>query len=394
MNVLFVSNLFPNCCEPARGVFNLQQIRHLSRLCPVRVIAPIAWFPIRGKFAPPAPVPLREEIGSLAVEHPRNFYLPKIGRILNPRLFAWSLSACVRRLQATQPVDVIFANWAYPDACGMARLARAWRIPFVASFSGSDLNVGLTFSLRRRQILQMVRQAYAVTVRSRALHDLLVSNGVPSVKIHVLYNGVDREMFRAQKSEISDQRTDRRPLTADRLPVLLYVGRLSREKGIADLLRALMLLRGQHGVGARLTIVGDGPQRAELRQLVTSLNLEAAVDWIGQKRPEEIVKYMNAANLLCLASHMEGVPNVALEAFACGLPIVATRVGGIPEVVTESVGILTEPKNPVALANAIQAALSRRWDCSAIRVHSTQFDWSENARQLFAILQSALAVNS
>ncbi len=381
MNVLFISNLFPNCHEPARGVFNLHQIRHLAQRCAVRVMAPVAWFPIKGRFAPPKPVPVIEEIDGLTVFHPYNFYLPKIGRILNPWLYAQSVISPIRRIRAQFPVDIIYVNWAYPDACGIAKIARKLDVPFVVSISGSDVNQYLKFRIRRRQILNMFAHAKAITVRSQALRDLLIAHSVPTEKITVLYNGVDRELFCRQPLTLNSQ-----PST----PVLLYVGRLSPEKGVADLLRSIPLLE----TPVQLNIVGAGGQRDELRRLTSALKLDGIVNWLGCKTPAEIPIQMAQADLLCLPSHMEGVPNVALEAFACGLPVVGTRVGGIPEVVTETVGVLAEANNPESFASAMTRALQTPWDAAVIRRHAAQFDWDENARQLFSILQSATDPNS
>ena len=286
-------------------------------------------------------------------------------------------------------------------------------MPFVVSISGSDVNQYLKLRIRRCQILRMLAQAKAITVRSQALRDLLIEHSVPSKKIHVLYNGVDRMMFRSPKSENSNQNTDHRPLTADLCPlpptsvlslqssvsslksalpstlpppVLLYVGRLSPEKGVADLLHAIALLK----TPVRLNIIGDGVQRDELRQLALALNLDGIVNWLGLKKPEEIPAQMAQADLLCLPSHMEGVPNVALEAFACGLPVVGTRVGGIPEIVTEATGVLAEPNNPESFATALTRAMQMAWDVEIIHRHAARFNWDENARQLFQIFKNAI----
>jgi glycosyltransferase involved in cell wall biosynthesis len=387
VNVLFVSNLFPNCHEPARGVFNFHQIRHLAQRCAVQVVAPIAWFPIPGRFAPPAQVPAQEELAGLTVHHPRAFYLPKLGRTLNPWLYAASLRPLVRRLYRAQPFDVIFVNWAYPDACGVARLAKKLNLPFVVSISGSDANWYLTMRFRRRQILAMLAAARAVTVRSRALRDLLTDHGVAPEKIQVIYNGVDRQLFNPPP-----QAEARRQLqVTGSEPVLLYVGRLSPEKGVTELVKALALLRKVHHQPARLIVVGDGAQREELWQLAIEQGLQDAVTWSGWKKPAEVATYLSAADLVCLPSHMEGVPNAALEAFACGVPVVATRVGGVPEIVTETTGVLTEPQDPKAFAAALSFALQTRWDAAAIRTHAARFDWHANADQVYTILQAAVA---
>jgi len=384
VKVLFVSNLFPNCHEPARGIFNFHQMRHLAQLCEVRVVAPIAWFPIPGRFAPPDKVPPQEEIAGLTVLHPKSFYLPKIGRTLNPWFFGQSLQTPLANLRKTFSFDVIFVNWAYPDACGVAQIAQ---VPFVVSISGSDANWYLTMRIRRCQILKTLARAHAITVRSQALKDLLLSHNVPSEKIHVLYNGVDTHWFSPIPKTEARQKFGVPPQS----PVLLYVGRLSPEKGVDDLLQALAILRKEHKIPAQLFVLGDGPQREALWQQAVELDVRGHVHWAGWKKPNEVMPYLSAADLLCLPSHMEGVPNAALEAFACGLPVVATKVGGVPEVVTEETGVLTEPKNPKAFAAALAFALQARWNSQLIRQHSAKFDWNVNAARLHKILQSAIA---
>ena len=356
MNVLFVSNLFPNPAEPARGVFNLRQVQHLARLCSVRVVAPVAWLP--GRPTLPA-----EERDGLSVHHPRQYYLPKLGRPLNAWLYARSVAPPLTRLR---PFDVILVNWAFPDACGIAQL----NYPFVVSISGSDANRYLTYRIRRRQILAMLARARAVTVRSRALKELLVAHGADARKIHILYNGVDRELF-------APARLDPQPSP----PRLVYLGRLSPEKGVADFLAAVAQLPAPPPV----VIIGDGPDRGVLQRQAASL----PVIWLGAKRNEELAPLLRTRDIVCLPSHMEGVPNVALEAFACGLPVVATHVGGIPEIMTDATGILTAPRDPAAFAAALRQALDRPWDPTAIRAHAAKFDWDENARQLHAILRAA-----
>src|SRR5207249_2385133 len=100
------------------------------------------------------------------------FYLPKIG-VLNPWFYAMSTQNLIARIRRDFPFDVIYVNWTYPDACGIARVARAFGVPFVCSISGSDANSYLKFPMRRKQILRMLDEARTVTVRSRALQKLL-----------------------------------------------------------------------------------------------------------------------------------------------------------------------------------------------------------------------------
>lgn len=366
MNVLFVSNLFPSQAEPTRGVFNYHQITHLAARCPVRIVAPVAKSFARSRYVSGKPVAAFEKLGGLDVYHPASWYLPLIGRGLNGWLYFLSIRSLVRQIHREFPIDVILANWAYPDACGTARLG----FPYVASISGSDANVGLTLPMRRRQILRMLAGAEAVTTRSQALRDLLLSHGVEASRVHALYNGVDHTLFHPGRLDPSSGPSR-----------LAYVGRLAPEKGVADLLDAVAQLPSPPPV----VIIGDGPERARLQRRAASL----PVTWAGATPQGGIAPLLRASDLFCQPSHMEGVPNATLEAMACGLPVVATRVGGLPEVVTPETGILVEPRQPAALAKALREGLARRWDRHAILAHASRFDWRLNAETLFRVLAAA-----
>ena len=169
MKILFISNLYPNVHEPARGTFNRVRLAYWRQLLEVQIIAPISWFFIKGKYAPPASVPSFEQIDGLDVYHPRAFYLPKLFRIINPSLFTLSIGRLVRRIQREFDFDQIHVDWLYPDACGVANLARQLKVPFTVSVAGTDANLYLTYQVRRYQILRALRQASAIIVRSNAL---------------------------------------------------------------------------------------------------------------------------------------------------------------------------------------------------------------------------------
>jgi glycosyltransferase involved in cell wall biosynthesis len=138
----------------------------------------------------------------------------------------------------------------------------------------------------------------------------------------------------------------------DRTRVLLSVGRLSREKGHADLVRAFPAIRDLTGDSRlRLVIVGKGPERPRIEELCRSLNLTGVVTLAGQQ--DDVNPYYSIANVFLLPSYSEGCPNVLLEAMAAGVPVVATAVGGVPEVATNGKdAILVKKNDRAALASA------------------------------------------
>lgn len=135
---------------------------------------------------------------------------------------------------------------------------------------------------------------------------------------------------------------------------MIAVGRLSPEKGYAGLLEAFAKVRAS-GINASLVIVGDGPEHARLEQMIVSLNLQADVLLAGRLSEEDTLIRMASADVLVLASFMEGLPVVLMEAMALGLPVIASRVAGVPELVTENEqGLLFCPSDWDELAEKIE----------------------------------------
>ncbi|HXI82740.1 MAG TPA: glycosyltransferase [Verrucomicrobiae bacterium] len=348
MKLLFVSNLFPNATEPVRGVFNAQQVAALSKLCKVTVIAPTNQ------------AMADENRADVRVIHPRFFHVPVLSRSFNGRLFARAIEPVIRG----ERFDVALVSWAYPDAYGVMLVAEKLNFPFATAVLGSDVNVLFENPTRKQQILRALRASRVVFAKSKALQSHLAAEGVESV---IDYNGIDREKF---------QRRDRveacRQLGLDpKRRRVLYVGNLLPVKGPTVLARAAERLQD-----TEVVFVGSGPEKI------------AACRCVGTRPHEEIPLWMNASDVLCLPSLNEGLPNVALEAMACGLPVVASNVGGLPEIVQEGVnGFLVAPSDSNALAEALRQAFDTKWDHDAIRASVSQFDWDVNARALLRVLE-------
>jgi len=168
----------------------------------------------------------------------------------------------------------------------------------------------------------------------------------PGARIEPVPNVVDTQAFRPPA----------RPRAHDGPARLLNVATLSEKKGHRHLLEAVALLEG----GESLAIVGEGELRGDLSRRIGELGLEDRVHLLGPRPKEEVAELMRAADLFVLPSLHENLPVVLIEAQASGLPAVATRVGGVPELVGEEAGELVEPADPGALADAIARVLARR----------------------------------
>lgn len=139
-------------------------------------------------------------------------------------------------------------------------------------------------------------------------------------------------------------------------PTLLLLGRLSAEKGFEFAIEALSQLKGSF---AQMLIIGDGNRRADLQKLVSERNLDKLVRFIGSVPREEIPNWINRTTLLCMPSRFETFGLAALEAMQMQRPVIASRVGGLPEIVLDhETGLLVPEKDPQALAQAIQSLLA------------------------------------
>ncbi|MCA0395085.1 MAG: glycosyltransferase [Proteobacteria bacterium] len=379
MKVLALTNLFPSAWDPLRASFNRQQFDRLAAHHDLEVLVAVDFRERRGgpRGEPPA------------LSHARAtdftfWYPPRIGRSLHG--LAWYASLMARhgsRLRRERP-DVLLASWGYPDAVGVSLLARRLGLPYVVKVHGSDLNVQADFRLRRPQIAAALRGARAVVAVSAALADKARALGVDDARVHVLYNGVDGERFHP-----GDRAAARRALDLPQdVPLVLYVGNLKASKGCVDLLEAFPAVLARHPQ-ARLAFVGSGAAGPVLRQRAQALGIDNCLLLAGARPHHELGTWMQAASLLCLPSHNEGVPNVVLEAMACGLPVVATRVGGIPEVLPAQAGLLVPPHDHAALSKALDEALRADWSPAAITAHAARFDWQDNIARLDRILRDA-----
>lgn len=383
MRVLAITKLFPNAADPLAAPFNRQQLSALGALCELRVMATIPWFPgahmlrrwsTAGRLAR---VPAREVISGLEVTHPRTLYLPRAALATWGPLYAASIAPAIAGLRGQ--IDVVLGAWAYPDGYGAVLAARLLGVPCVVKVHGSDLHL----VARRRGARGMTRwgltRASRVVAVSRPLAHEAIALGVAPERVSIVRNGVDGALFRPR-----DRQAARAALALADGPIALYAGNLKHEKGILDLARAWPEVARTLPT-ATLVVVGDGPLGGELSAATNHLG--PRVRLVRRQPLDQIPLYMAAANVLALPSHSEGTPNVVLEALACGRRVVATRVGGVPELISSDLlGELVPARDPGALAGALVRALRTPYDAEALARVRPHAGWDASARALHAVL--------
>lgn len=388
MNILVITNLFPNPVEPERGNFVAAMVDELSLQASVHVISPLPWFPNLRIFQKInkianwlnyARVPKRSTRNDYQVFFPKYYFFPKFGFALQPALIAMASFGLVRKIVRENKIDIISSHWIYPDAVASVWMARRLKIPCVVSARGCDINLFGESPVRKPQIAWAMKNAAAVTVVSKALADRINQDfAIEWQKITLIPNGVDKKKFCCM-----NQTQCRVRLGLDKSKkYLLFVGQLHEVKGILTLLDALLLLGARGRLNFSTIIVGDGPLAAEVHAVVAGHKLlEQSVQLQGAVTPALVAEFMGASDLFCLPSIREGRPNVIIEALAVGLPVVASKVGGIPELVGDHNGILIEPGQPELLATALELGFARIWDSRKIAESQEINTWSNCANQ-------------
>lgn len=370
--ILFISNLYPNPIFPNMATFNRQQIKALREFFEVEVVAPIPWpVLIKNKLRSR----IREESG-ITIHHPTYYYIPSILRNFQGELFYASIKPVAKPLLEKKKFDLVFSSWLYPDSWAAARLAARYQLPLFVKVHGTDVNRLRPGTLMTKSSLRVTQQAKKVICVSKALKERLVSLGGPDSKLEVHYNGIDRSLFFPM-----DRQEIRRQLRVEPDEFLvLYVGNLKKEKGISELIASYGASVQSISTKSRLVFIGSGAYRTVAERQIASLGLSERIQFLGSQPPETVVLWMNAASVLCLPSYMEGVPNVILEALACGTKVIATAVGGVPELNNyDGSMLLVPPKDIDSLVTALET--------TSVNLKQATFppflqSWRENANQL------------
>jgi glycosyltransferase involved in cell wall biosynthesis len=264
-----------------------------------------------------------------------------------------------------------------------ALVARLLGLPFSISAHAKDIYLSALPDLQRRLM------AARFTVTCTEANRRVLAEVAPRAAVHRMYHGVDHALFHPAQRRL-----------ASTVPLIVSVGRLRDKKGLDCLIDACALLRDR-GLAFACEIVGYGEEQARLQAQIERLGLAAQIRLVGKLAREQVIERYARAALYVQPSRIsadgdrDGIPNVLLEAMAMGLPVVATRVSGIPELVEDGVsGLLVEADQPAALADAMARLLATPSLCSDLgcRARDTvtaQFDNDHNLRLLCGLLQQA-----
>lgn len=404
MNLLFISNLFPSSEQPTRGIYNLNLLNALqNRGHSIEVINPLAYCPGIDDIKCKTKLPPRVEIfHNLSVTHPTYFYTP--GFLIEKHYWfyrlavAKSMEAGIARLKKSSPdpTDTIHVmlGFIYPDAVALAPLCQKLKLDYSIRVNGSDFRLRRLQPKFRSQIMKCLHQAPKIFCPGYRLKEDMADEGINEAKIHPFNNGVDTSLFNFSQHGIAAEDKEQ---SSSQKKTVLFVGNLVDVKKVDRLLKAFVLLfesqqmyeNSTLHVNFRLDIVGNGPLLNKLNTLSQTLGIEQQVNFLGRELPKQIAERMKKASCLCLCSSNEGMPNVVVEALACGCPVVATDVGEVPYLISNGIngyiiatGKQSEAKIIEQLSLALHKALSQEWNRQNIASKMQNYTWSSAAQTI------------
>ncbi|HMH13260.1 MAG TPA: glycosyltransferase [Edaphobacter sp.] len=382
MKIAVITQYFPTSVQPWAGHSAYQTLRYLAQWNEVKVFYPAVRYP---ELLTPATgqktrLDAAYRPGGVDVAYVPYPALPGVSRPLNGWVAAGRLLPHVRRFGP----EIILNYVVYPDGYAALRVGKALKVPVVVTAIGSDLNRipdPLCGALTRKTL----RESDAVITVSGDLRKTAILLGADAGKSHAILNGCDTSIFFNQNKGEARAALG---INSDE-EVVAYVGRMDVRKGLRELIEAVSSLH-ERRPRLRCYLVGDGSDEGVLRELIAQKKAGEYVKLVPPCKTDGVAQWMAAADLVTLPSYKEGCPNVVLEALAAGRPVVASDVGGIPELMDDSSGRLVPAIDSSALAVALDEVLATEWSGDEIAKRH-QRGWAEVARDVQGVLESVLA---
>ncbi|WP_246202493.1 glycosyltransferase [Virgibacillus doumboii] len=318
---MVISTMYPNKTNPTFGIFVKNQVEEL----------------IKRGF----------QVDVAAIKDPRMGTL-----FVVKKYFLWMIHIILILLTKGKKYDIVHAHYVFPSGWLALLFKKRFRTRVIATAHGGDLDKmakkGPFFFKRTKQILH--EADHVIAVGEELKHDMVTMFGVGKKKITVLNMGVNRKIF------VPMDRADARNAIniSQNSIIILFVGNIIKAKGITELVAAYSGLKENHP-NIELHLIGPQKEPAFVQELKSKYNDFNIHPPMNQK---EVAKWMAAADVFVIPSHIEGFGLVALEAMSCHTSVVGSNVGGLHYLLSDGAGVLIEPKNKKSLSKGIESVIN------------------------------------
>lgn len=382
MHLLTVTNLYPRPDQPQRGTYNADLFRALdliagkvTNLCLVPEWRLWRWGKIR-KWQSPS--------DDFTTRYVPVFYLPLAGRNISHLTYA----ACLRQYRSfADEADGILASWIYPDAVATAESLWDRRKPLIVKSHGSD-----RFHLKSakgKTILKVLKSAKAVIANSGFLRESLIECGCSEDNTWRVLHGVDKDKFRPVPEDAALKMLNYSELENRKL--ILWVGNFKKDKRpdlMFNVFQQMTNKQNSEKTSLTLIMIGDGPEKEAVKASAVKAGIESKIILPGSLPPDQVALWMSAADCLCLTSITESMPNVLIEAYACGLPVAACSVGDVPVWLADhpDAGLIA-PVDAEQCQDQLPDIIHRLLKSKKKPANRLVKTWRETAKEILAIME-------
>ncbi|MFX0133458.1 MAG: glycosyltransferase [Candidatus Hodarchaeota archaeon] len=406
MKILVLSQMFPCKRHATSAIFFANLMKELAKKTEeLIIITPRAYIPkilirLNKKWVRWHIDPMISKKNGYTVIRP--FILSLRGALfsgVNGVLMQYSLLNLFHHLIKTKGIQIVLGYNMLPEGFAVVQLAKMFRLPVGFWAIGSDVNDlanhnRINYYLSKKSI----NKSDLIITESKDLENRIrtfFKESVHTNPIKTFYKGIDVSNF--QNLPPKNDLLKELKLNAEK-KYILFVGRFIREKGVYELIQAFSIIAKKYPE-IDLIFIGEQPEKVNISEYLKDDNIIKRIHFKGIISHREVAYFMKVSELLVHPSWAEGLPNVVMEAMACGLPVVTTHVGGIPEVLINRITGLSVPlKNVEKLVNAMDEMIddhNLRQTCinNAKELIINKFDVKKNASLLYQILQERINVS-
>jgi glycosyltransferase involved in cell wall biosynthesis len=380
------TNIFPTPSKPNAGFYVYEQVKGLQKYYDVKVVVALPQHPFaqRGNDRP-----LNVTFNNIEIFQLTYVSIPKISVLGSGYLYYLAVAKLIKAIHREFKFELIISYWTHPEGFAAVRFGKKFQVPVLIRPRGSDINLCIQNPFLRDIVKSTLNRADRVIPVSGALKKCITDLGVDNGKLSYIHNGIRTDEFYPMDRDVCRKKLQ---FPKDK-KIIVYVGNLFEIKGIVHLLDAIQILEREYRDDMVFYFLGEGELESGIRQLQTDLG-RISLHVVGDVPHGDLAVWLNAADVCCLPSLNEGCPNVVLESLACGLPVVATDVGGVPEIIDDpSLGILVSPRNAPALADALHKAVNSEWDRAELVDRVKNRSWDDVVMKLYDEIELLLTIS-